>query len=86
MREKGDFLTLPHVIHFVAHQDHFQLRDRPGPFPGFWAIPDVRDPAHLTKKQIGDYLEQHLDTAVLTSVELTWGIEYLLDHYGTVFP
>ena len=84
-REKGDFLSLLHLVHIVARQDYYQLKDNPGTF-AFWDIPKASDPTKYTRKELGDFLEKHLDTSVLTSVELSWGVEYLLDHYSTVFP
>ncbi len=81
-REKGDFLTLLHLIHIVARQDLFHLRAHPDQQFAFWGIPEVPEEAKHTRKQLGDFLEANLDTKTLTSVELSWGVEYLLESWN----
>jgi hypothetical protein len=85
VKEKGDFLTLLHLIHVVARQDAFQEVDSERPF-AFWKIPHVPEGARSTRKDLGNFLEENLDTTTLTSVELNWGVEYLLSHYSAIFP
>ncbi len=87
VKEKGDFLTLLHLIHIVARQDVFQLEDadRNQPF-AFWNSPRVPEVARYNRKDLGEFLEDNLDTTTLVSVEFHWGVEYLLAHYKSIFP
>jgi hypothetical protein len=85
VKDKGEFLTLLNVIHIVARKDTYQDPVSGHPF-GFWEIPEVPAENRNTMKALGDYLKDHFSTETLTSVELQWGLDYLMDHYSTLFP
>ena len=51
----------------------------------FWEIPDVPADHGMTMGELGDFLQEHFSTETLTSVELQWGLEYLMDHYTSLF-
>ena len=39
----------------------------------------------MTKKELQDFLKENFSTETLASVELQWGLDYLMDHYKSLF-
>ena len=61
-KDRGEFLTLLHVIHLVARQDTHQWVVPGHPF-GFWETPEVSEDERTSMKALGNYLRDNFPTA-----------------------
>ena len=82
IKDRKNLLAFLHLVHHLVRKDDVRLDSNT--FPGFWRLPDIPEEL-VTRRAVGEFLKVNLSTAVLNSVELSWGLHELIAEYSSEF-